>query len=122
MAGTAVLSRVVAALAAAVALALPAAASAADPGSPQTLENQGVTELIVKRDAGLSAGQRSDIRADADGKLVGMLRLPNTEVVRVPKGRLVEALHELNGDPRVQYAEPNAPVKAFSNDPGLPYQ
>jgi subtilisin family serine protease len=28
----------------------------------------------------------------------------------------VEALHELNADPRVQYAEPNAPVKAFSND------
>ena len=116
MAGTAVLFRVVAALGAAVALALPAAASAADPGSAQALENQGVTQVIVKRDAGLSAGQRSDIRADADGKLVDMMRLPNTEVLQVPKGKLVEALHELNADPRVQYAEPNAPVKAFSND------
>jgi subtilisin family serine protease len=116
MAGSAVLSRVVAALSVAVALALPAAASAADPGSAQTLENQGVTQVIVKRDAGLSAAQRSDIRADADGKLVDMMRLPNTEVLQVPKGKLVEALHELNADPRVQYAEPNAPVTAFSND------
>src|SRR5215813_7907854 len=106
MAGFAASSRVVAAFAAAVALALPAAASA----------DQGVTEVIVKRDPGLSASQRSDVRADADGKLVDMLRLPNTEVLQVPKGKLVEALHELNADPRVQYAEPNAPVKAFSND------
>jgi subtilisin family serine protease len=116
MAGTAVLSRVVAALVAAVALALPAGAFAADLGSAQSLEDQGVTEVIVKRDPGLSAGQRSDIRADADAKLVDMLSLPRTEVLRVPRGRLVEALHELNADPRVRYAEPNSPVKAFSND------
>src|SRR5690348_1842102 len=114
MAGTRALTRVVAALAAAVALALPAAASAADPGSAQTLENQGVTEVIVKRDPGLSASQRSDVRADAEGKLVDITRLPDTEVLRVPKGQLVEALHELNRDPRVQYAEPNAPAQAFS--------
>jgi subtilisin family serine protease len=115
MAGTAVLTRVVAALVAAVALALPAGALAADPGSPQSLENAGVTEVIVKRAPGLSAGQRSDVRADADAKLVDMLSLPRTEVLRVPDGKLVEALHELSGDPRVQYAEPNAPVKAFSD-------
>jgi subtilisin family serine protease len=122
MAGTAVLSRVVAALVAAVGLALPAAAFAADPGSPQGLENAGVTEVIVKRDPGLSAGQRSDVRADADAKLVDMLSLPRTEVLRVPKGKLVEALHELNADSRVQYAEPNAPVEAFSSDPLFPQQ
>jgi len=59
MAGTAVLPRVVAALSVAVALALPAAASAADPGSAQALENQGVTQVIVKRDAGLSAAEQA---------------------------------------------------------------
>src|SRR5436190_914802 len=122
MAGTTVFSRGVAALVAAVALALPAGAFAADPGSPQALENAGVTQVIVKRDPGLSAGQRSDVRADADAKLVDMLSLPRTEVLRVAKGKLVETLRELNADPRVQYAEPNAPVKAFSNDPLFPQQ
>jgi thermitase len=116
MAGTAVLTRVVAALGAAVALALPASAFGADPGSPQTLENQGVTELIVKRDAGLSASERSEVRTDAGARLVHIMRLPNTEVVRVPEGQLVEALDKLNADPRVQYAEPDAPVKASSLD------
>jgi thermitase len=106
-----------AALFAALALAFPAAASA-DPGpSAQTLENQGVTELIVKRDEGLPASERSDIRADAGGQLVSMTRLPDTEVLRVPDGQLVEALHELNADPRVVWAEPNAPVHAFAADP-----
>ena len=110
------------ALLAALALALPATASA-DPGpSAQTLENQGVTELIVKRDEGLPASQRSDIRADAGGRLVNMTRLPETEVLRVPDGRLVEALDELNADPRVVWAEPNAPVHAFAADPLLSSQ
>jgi subtilisin family serine protease len=108
--------------AAAAGLALPAAASAYERPDPQALENQGVTELIVKRDDGLSANQRSDVRADADAKLVGTMRLPDTEVVRVPNGQLVEALHELNDDPRVKWAEPNAPVKAFAPDPDFSYQ
>jgi subtilisin family serine protease len=116
MAGTAVAPRAIAALVAAVAFVLPAAASATDPGDPQSLENAGVTEVIVKRDSGLSASERAEVRADAGARLVDMTRLPNTEVVRVPRGKLVEALDELNDDSRVQYAEPNAPVKAFSAD------
>ena len=58
--------------------------------------------------------QRSDVRRDADGRLVSITRLPHTEVLRVPNGQLVEALHELNADPRVAYAEPNAPVHALT--------
>ncbi len=110
------------ALLAALALVFPATAFA-DPGpSAQTLENQGVTELIVKRDEGLPASERSDIRADAGGRLVDMTRLPDTEVLRVPDGQLVEALTELNADPRVVWAEPNAPVHAFAADPLLSSQ
>ena len=110
------------ALLAALALVFPATAFA-DPGpSAQTLENQGVTELIVKRDEGLPASERSDIRADAGGRLVNMTRLPDTEVLRVPDGQLVEALTELNADPRVVWAEPNAPVHAFAADPLLSSQ
>src|SRR5919201_2041902 len=70
MPGTAVATRAIVTIAAAVGLVLPAAASAYQGVDPQTLENQGVTELIVKRDDGLSA----------------------------------------------RWAEPNAPVKAFTND------
>ena len=110
------------ALLAALALVLPATAFA-DPGpSAQALENRGVTELIVKRDEGLPASERSDIRADAGGRLVNMTRLPDTEVLRVPDGQLVEALSELNADPRVVWAEPNAPVHAFAADPLLSSQ
>src|SRR3954447_18634893 len=116
MAGLPSRSAAIAALAAAAVLALPAAAFAADPGDPQSLENAGVTELIVKRDAGLSASERAEVRADAGARLVGAMRLSNTEVVRVPQGKLVEAMDELNADPRVRYAEPNAPVKGFSLD------
>src|SRR5919201_7041555 len=113
MPGTAVATRAIVTIAAAVGLVLPAGASAYQGVDPQTLENQGVTEIIVKRDDGLSAGQRSDVRRDADASLVSMTRLPRTEVVRVRKGQLVEALNELNAAPRVDNAEPNAPIHAL---------
>jgi subtilisin family serine protease len=111
-----------AALATAVAILLPAAASADTGADAQALENQGVTQLIVKRDDGLSAAERGDVRRDAGARLVDVLRLKDTEVVQVPRGRLVEAMRELESDPRVVYAVPNAPVHALSNDPQFPSQ
>ncbi|MGZ4201128.1 MAG: S8 family serine peptidase, partial [Thermoleophilaceae bacterium] len=105
------------ALLAVAALVLPQAASADPSSDAQALQRQGIDEIIVKRDDGLSAAQRSDVRRDANGSLVSMMRLPHTEVLRVPQGHLVEALRELNADPRVAYAEPNAPLHALTLDP-----
>jgi thermitase len=106
----------VAALAAAGALLAPAGSSAYVHPNARALERQGVTQLIVKREPGLSASQRSDVRSDADAQLVGTLRVRDAEVVRVQRGGLVAALDELNGDPRVEWAEPDGVDRAFSND------
>ena len=91
-------------------------ASAATPA--QHLEDSGLREIIVTRVGGLTAGERAGLRADAGARHVRSMRLTNTEVVRVPAGRLVEALAELNASPDVVYAEPDVPVLAQSADAG----
>ena len=58
-------------------------------------------DIIVRRDAGLSASERADVRSDAGVELERMLRLRDTEVVSVPDGREAEALKALNADPDV---------------------
>jgi subtilisin family serine protease len=68
----------------------------------------GATELIVRRDAGLSAAERAAVRADAGVKVKQSLSLPDTEVVTVPQARAAEALDALNADPDVRYALPNS--------------
>jgi thermitase len=99
------------------ALALPGAAVAGDaPPTMQQLDAAGVHEIIVKRAPGLDAGDRAQARAAADVSLKETLPLPNTEVVHVPPGRLAAALAALRADPGVVYAEPNAPVHAFTGD------
>src|SRR5215217_4389718 len=72
------------------------------------------TRIIVKRDAGLSAAERADIRADAGVRLVKTLRIANAEVVTTsdPKG----ALAQLRGDPDVRYAEIDRVRHAFVSD------
>src|SRR3954466_6463695 len=52
----------------------------------------GAAEIIVRRDPGLSAGQRADVRADAGVKLERTLALPNSELVSVPDARAEAAL------------------------------
>src|SRR4051794_14697815 len=64
-------------------------------------------ELIVRRDAGLSAAQRADLRADAGVRFQRTLELPNTDLVTVPDAHEDQALAALNADPDVQYAAPN---------------
>ena len=81
---------------------LPAAASA--------------TELIVRRDAGLSAAERADVRADAGVELERIMRVPNSEVVTVPAARASEALDALNADPDVRYALPNTRLRIAAAD------
>ena len=88
-----------------LALAVPGVASANPAG-----------EIIVKRDAGLSAAERADIRADADVRFVESLPLPRTEVVAAAPGDVADALRDLNADPDVAYAELNRPVRALSDD------
>ena len=75
-------------------------------------------QIIVKRDAGLSAAERADIRADADVRFVESLPLPQTEVVAAVPGDVRDALRDLNRDPDVVYAELDRPIQALAtNDP-----
>ena len=86
---------------------LPASASAA--------------ELIVRRDPGLSAGQRADLRADAGVKFERMLALPNAELVTVPAERVPDALAAMNANPDVRYAEPVAHFSVATEEPNDPW-
>src|SRR5687767_5886214 len=63
------------------------------------------TQIIVKRDPGLTAAERADIRTDADVQLVESLSLPLTEVVAAQPGDVADAVRDLNADPDVAYAE-----------------
>jgi thermitase len=83
------------------ALAVPAAAQAA-----------GTTELIVRRDPGLTAAERADLRADAGVDYQRRLRLADTEVVTVPAADASNALAELEVDPDVRWAMRNGEVGA----------
>lgn len=74
-------------------------------------------QIIVKREAGLSAAERADIRADADVRFVESLPLPRTELVAAAPGDVGDAVRDLNRDPDVVYAELDRPIQALvSND------
>ncbi len=83
-------------------------------------------ELIVQRDAGLSAGQRADLRRDAGVTHERMLALKNAELVTVPDARTDEAMAALNADPDVAYAVPNVSLHISSataaDDPYFRFQ
>ncbi|WP_210493664.1 S8 family serine peptidase [Patulibacter sp. SYSU D01012] len=103
------------ALAAAPAHAADAATSAA---ALQRLQDQGVRDIVVRRDPGLSARRRAALRADAGATHVRGSTLPDVELLRVPPGRLAAAVATLSADPDVRWAAPNAPVRAQTTDPG----
>ena len=106
-----------AALAVFVAAWSPAAAQAdIGPQQVQALDRQGATEIIVRREPGLSAAERADVRADADVTLTRRSTLTDTEVVRADAGDLAEAVAALNDDPDVVYAEPVVAMSAQSAD------
>lgn len=67
-------------------------------------------DIIVRRDAGLSAAERADVRADAGVQLERTLTVPNLEVVSAPAGQEREALARLDADPNVRFAAPDVPV------------
>ncbi|MDA0173448.1 S8 family serine peptidase [Solirubrobacter taibaiensis] len=68
-------------------------------------------DIIVRRDQGLTASERAELRADAGVEHERMLSLPNTEVVSVPDVDETEALAALNADPDVVAAAPNVVVR-----------
>lgn len=80
----------------------------------RSLQTQGVREIIVKRDPGLSAAQEASLRAQAGITYVGPGPLPNTELDRAPAGGLAAAVAALRHDSQVQYAEPNGELHAAS--------
>ena len=87
---------------------------------PEVAAAESPTRIIVKREPGLTAAERADVRADAGVRLVETLRLPQTEVVSAPAGGARDALRELNADTDVVYAELDVRREAFSNDPYFP--
>ncbi len=82
-------TRLTGALVAFVAACAPAAAAdaAIPPAQVEALDRQGATEIVVRREPGLTAAERADVRADADVDLVRRSTLPDTEVVRADAGR-----------------------------------
>jgi subtilisin family serine protease len=79
------------------------------------------TQIIIKREPGLSPAERRDIRADADVRFVESLSLPRTEVVAAAPGDVRDALRDLNADPDVVYAERDRVVRALAPDQCRPY-
>jgi thermitase len=82
------------------------------------------TQIIVKRDPGLSAAERADIRADAQVRLVDTLPLARTELVAARPGDVQDALRDLEADPDVAYAQLNHRREALAlpDDQGFPLQ
>jgi subtilisin family serine protease len=85
----------------------------------RAMQAQGIREVIVARNAGMTAAEQATLRAQAGVSYVRPGPLPNTEVDQAPAGRLTAAVAALESNAQVQYAEPNGEVQATStpNDP-----
>src|SRR4051794_28111785 len=59
--------------------------------------------IILRRDPGLSAGQRAALRAHAGVRHERTLALPDAELVSVPAAAQERALAALNADPHVVF-------------------
>jgi subtilisin family serine protease len=85
----------------AVPAALPASAGAAD-----------TVELVIRRDTGLTAAERSALRDDAGVRFERHVRLGDAEVVTVPAADAEQALRDLRADPDVRWAQRDDGVSA----------
>jgi subtilisin family serine protease len=63
--------------------------------------------IVLKRQAGLTAAERADVRADADVTLERTLGIAGVEVVTADDGDRARAVAELRADPDVVWAEPD---------------
>jgi thermitase len=92
------------------ALALPASASA-----------DGTVDLVIRRDPGLTAAERADVRADAGVEFEHRLRLSDAEVVSVPAADAASALAALRSDPDVRWAQRDDGARAQASANADPY-
>ena len=70
------------------------------PLAPSPANAAGTERIIVAREPGLTASERSAVRALAGARLVRRLAVRDTELVEVPSGRRAEALARLDGASR----------------------
>ncbi|RKQ93143.1 subtilisin family serine protease [Solirubrobacter pauli] len=75
-------------------------------------------DIIVRRDAGLTAAERADVRTDAGVQLERMLDAPDLEVVSAPAGQEAAAVARLEADADVRFAVPDITLHTAST-PGL---
>jgi subtilisin family serine protease len=80
-------------------------------------------ELVIRRDAGLTAAERSALRDDAGVRFERRVRLADAEVVTVPAADAEQALRDLRADPDVRWAQRDDGVsaQAVRTDPGFGY-
>ncbi len=74
-------------------------------------------EIIVKRDAGLTATERAELRSDSEVRLKSALPLERVEVVTAAPGERLGALRALRAHPDVTWAEPNRIRRITTTDP-----
>lgn len=79
-------------------------------------------QLLIRRDPGLTAPERADVRADAGVEYRRRLRLADAEVVTVPADEADAALRTLRRDPDVRWAQRDGTVSvaALTTDPWFP--
>ena len=97
------------ALGAGLPLAAPAVAGAQT--APDTVD------LIVRRDPGLDADERAEVRAAAGVSFDRRLRLADTEVVTVPAARAEAALSALRASPGVRWVQRDGVAHAQAEGP-----
>jgi subtilisin family serine protease len=71
-------------------------------------------EVIVRYEHGASRSERAEASEAVDASLERKLLLPRTELLEVPNGAEQEVAAQLERDPNVLYAEPNAIVRELA--------
>jgi subtilisin family serine protease len=94
-----------------VGLPLGAPAVAGAQTAPETVD------LIVRRDPGLDASERAEVRAAAGVSFDRRLRLADTEVVTVPAAQADAALSALRASPGVRWVQRDGVARAQSTGP-----
>jgi subtilisin family serine protease len=80
-------------------------------------------EIIVRYDDSTSPRMRTAIAEDLDGRVVRKLRLPRTDLIKVPAESVDDAIEALEQQPGVLSAEPNVRVHLMTtpDDAYFPY-
>src|SRR4051812_39801420 len=81
-------------------------------GAPTAAQAADDVELIVRRDPGLSAPERAEVRSEAGVHYERAVRLADAVVVSVPAADAARALGDLRADPDVRWAMRNDGVRA----------